>query len=715
MIPGLEDLFHESGVDIVLGAHEHSYERTWPIYDLQVLNGSNDSPYTDSKGIVHIITGSAGCRENHTRFNPTPPDFSAFRSTDYGFTRMTVFNRTHVHFEQVSDDQDYAVIDSVWVQKTQPGRPVWSWSISEGKKMVVKSILYSAEPSSSNLAETPCLIIGHLNLLRNAVPFDAVKVKLGDFVAPDLYREAVDKLNPGTTADIIPLYLNKAAVAALPTKCSRHNAPSQPHAFYNVLKGWNPPEAPVGDVSESHIVIVCFPQDVLSLGCAVARAFPLYSAKTGSVFAVKAVQDSANLLPTTPNRNTRTTADTKESRVIVEFIVIPNISASEEFAVDRAIVRRSLDTISYLADGIRLAARIVDTPPNLMTTTALVKEAQQVAQQVGAEILVIKGEELRDRGFGALYSVGKASVEPPYLVVLSHRPKDSQGKKLKKIAWVGKGITFDTGGLCIKTPKNLMCGMKRDCGGAAGVLGAFQAAVRSGFDQELYAVLCIAENSISADATRPDDIIYSYSGKSIEINNTDAEGRLVLADGVAYAQKDLRCEVIIDMATLTGAQGIATGRYHAAIVTNNEYYEFLAYRMGKITGDLNFPLVYAPELHFSEFHSAVADMKNSVANRDNATSSCAGLFIQSHLGFDWPGVWVHIDMASPVHAGERATGFGVALLAGLCANYSESPLLRGLPQIADIADKFSMVSTPDFSGPLTRESGINDAIRPPLQ
>jgi len=574
--------------------------------------------------------------------------------------------------------------------------------------MVVKTIIYNAEPSRSNLTETPCLIIGHLNLLKTAVPFDAVKIKFGGLVAPELYREAVDKLNPSTTADVCPIYLNRAAVAALPTKCSRHNAPSQPHALANVLKCWDPPSSPTGGISESHIVIVCFPQDVLSLGCAVARAYPLYSCKTGSVFAVKAVQDCGNNLPATPTKDI--VNETKECRVVVEFIVIPNISAPEDFAVDRAISRKSLDTIGYLADGIRLAARIVDTPCNYMHTTALVQEAKQVAQDLGVDILVIKGTELRDRGFGALYSVGKASVEPPYLVVLTHKPKDSQGKKLKKIAWVGKGIVFDTGGLCIKTPKTFMCGMKRDCGGAAGVLGAFQAAVRSGFDQELYAILCIAENSISADATRPDDIIYSYSGKSIEINNTDAEGRLVLADGVSYAQKDLNCDIIVDMATLTGAQGIATGRYHAAIVTNNAYWELLAYRMGKITGDLNFPLVFAPELHFSEFKSAVADMTNSVANRDNATSSCAGLFIQSHLGFDWPGVWLHIDMASPVHAGERATGYGVALLAGLFAHYSESPLLRGLPQIADYADKLSMVSTPDVSGPLTREAGLNDAL-----
>jgi probable aminopeptidase NPEPL1 len=120
--------------------------------------------------------------------------------------------------------------------------------------MVVNSIFYASEPTRSNLTETPCLIIGHLNLLRN-LPFDAVKVKFGGLVSPELYKEAVDKLNPGTVADVVPLYLNKAAVAALPIKCSRHNSPAQPHALYNVVKSWDPPCSPVGNVNESHIVV----------------------------------------------------------------------------------------------------------------------------------------------------------------------------------------------------------------------------------------------------------------------------------------------------------------------------------------------------------------------------------------------------------------------------------------------------------------------------
>ncbi|KAF7481573.1 hypothetical protein GHT09_007212 [Marmota monax] len=203
-----------------------------------------------------------------------------------------------------------------------------------------------------------------------------------------------------------------------------------------------------------------------------------------------------------------------------------------------------------------------------------------------------------------------------------------------------------------------------------------QVASHQGFKDNLHAVFCLAENSVGPNATRPDDIHLLYSGKTVEINNTDAEGRLVLADGVSYACKDLGADIILDMATLTGAQGIATGKYHAAVLTNSAEWEAACVKAGRKCGDLVHPLVYCPELHFSEFTSAVADMKNSVADRDNSPSSCAGLFIASHIGFDWPGVWVHLDIAAPVHAGERATGFGVALLLALFGGASEDPLLN---------------------------------------
>merc|ERR1711962_36972 len=148
--------------------------------------------------------------------------------------------------------------------------------------------------------------------------------------------------------------------------------------------------------------------------------------------------------------------------------------------------------------------------------------------------------------------------------------------------------------------------------------------------------------------------------------------------GVAYAARDLGCDIVLDMATLTGAQGISHGRYHAAHLSNSESWQQALQRAGIMSGDLSFPAVYCPEFHFPEFNSAIADMKNSVADRNNAQPSCAGLFINAHLGFDFHGVWMHVDMAHPVHIGERATGYGVTLLNCLFGDSSGCKMLQDL-------------------------------------
>src|SRR5690606_14507924 len=176
----------------------------------------------------------------------------------------------------------------------------------------------------------------------------------------------------------------------------------------------------------------------------------------------------------------------------------------------------------------------------------------------------IQGEELERRGFGGLWNVGKTAEEKPALVILRYEPKGAT----QHVAWVGKGIVYDTGGLSIKTRGN-MAGMKCDMGGAAAVMGAFVAAMEQKPNVAITALLCLAENAVGPSAYRPDDIITLYSGKTVEINNTDAEGRLVLGDGVAYASKHLSPDVIVDLATLTGAQLIATGKRHASIVCND--------------------------------------------------------------------------------------------------------------------------------------------------
>ena len=213
-----------------------------------------------------------------------------------------------------------------------------------------------------------------------------------------------------------------------------------------------------------------------------------------------------------------------------------------------------------------------------------------------------------------------------------------------------------------------MVGMKSDMAGAAGMLAAFEGAAALSSPNRIYLLLCLAENAINAGAFRNDDILKLFSGKFVEINNTDAEGRLVLGDGVAHASKLLKPDLIIDMATLTGAQLVTTGKNHAAIMSNGDEWENRMIEAGRHSGDLCFPIIYAPEFYRGEFKSKVADMKNSVKDRMNAQSSCAGTFVGEHLAPDYVengGGWVHIDMAGPSTKEERGTGFGAGLLLSI--------------------------------------------------
>ncbi|XP_012160470.1 probable aminopeptidase NPEPL1 isoform X2 [Ceratitis capitata] len=515
-----------------------------------------------------------------------------------------------------------------------------------------------------NSALTPCdpyykpvLIIGqlrHLNLLK----FSNVSSKLEARVDETTFKNAIACLHPSPT-DKCSLYLDCATVAAVPLKSSRHNTPSRAHAITRLVR------THIMHANEENVVIVCDRSDLFASACAVARAFPLYSRKTcsGAQGKVESYsQDEVMEKEDDGNANVNPVIN-------VEFIVIE----TDGQVCEEELQSTDIACIEEAARGIRLAARIVDMPCNEMNVSHFVKEAELIAKELCINHTIIRGEELRERGFGGIYGVGKAAAVPPALVVLSYEPKGAQDT----IAFVGKGIVYDTGGLSIKG-KTAMPGMKRDCGGAAAILGAFYAAVKCGFTENLHAVFCMAENAVGPNATRPDDVHTLYSGRTVEINNTDAEGRLVLSDGVSFARKDLKANIILDMATLTGAQGIATGKLHGAILTNSEEWETKALEAGRKSGDLLAPIIYLPELHFAEFASAIADMKNSVADRNNAQPSCAGLFVGAHLGFDYPGVWMHVDMATPVASGERATGYGVALLLTLFGNYTKCSMLQSI-------------------------------------
>jgi probable aminopeptidase NPEPL1 len=368
------------------------------------------------------------------------------------------------------------------------------------------------------------------------------------------------------------------------------------------------------------------------LAAAVAKAFPLYS------------------------RKTKDTGDDKT--VHISFLRADGSVVTDEAALQAARV---------VTESVRLAARLVDTTPEELTTTAYAAEVRALVTEYGGDTVTLTemvGEELQARGYGGLYGVGKAATCPPRLLIVEYTPPDADATT-ESVALVGKGIVYDTGGLSLKS-KSGMCGMKSDMGGSAALLGAFVSAVRLRVPKKITLILCLAENAIGPTAFRNDDILTMYSGKTVEVNNCDAEGRLVLGDGVAHATQHIAgLDLVIDMATLTGAQMVATGMKHASILANTAALEERAFQAGLRSGDLCFPILYAPELLQSEFDSKVADMKNSVKDRGNAQASCAGHFIEQHLAKDYEGGWLHVDMAGPSCQAERGTGYGVGLILSL--------------------------------------------------
>jgi probable aminopeptidase NPEPL1 len=384
-------------------------------------------------------------------------------------------------------------------------------------------------------------------------------------------------------------------------------------------------------------------KEAFAAGLEASRGFPLYNQKTSK----KENKDGEK-------------EETNDRTIFISFL----IENKEENQVN-------IQELQILSDNIRNTQRMVDTPPSELNTTEFVKEAQDLATSLNnnsplakVEIKVISGEDLKAQGFGGIYGVGKAAECPPALVVLSYCPEKAD----KTVALVGKGIVYDSGGLSLK-PTTGMCHMKTDMGGAAAVLNSFASVVQNKLNVRVHALLCLAENAIGPKAFRNDDILHMYSGKTVEVNNTDAEGRLVLGDGVAYASQHLNPNIVINIATLTGAQLVTTGIVHAGVLTPLETTEDRALDAGKTTGDLVFPFLYAREILMSNFDSKVADMKNSVKDRSNAQASCAGHFVESHLHADYKGEWLHVDIAGPSYQNERGTGFGTALLYQITKDY----------------------------------------------
>jgi len=446
---------------------------------------------------------------------------------------------------------------------------------------------------------------------------------------------------------------SKFTLILLPDKVTRNNHYMSPHTITDSLNVGGSLLKGGKDGCQIIVVDQDIEESVTAVAVAIARAMPVYTSKSLS----NKQQQDANC------------AD--EAAAGGGYLHLVNVSYYTELNEGKVVQDEDLNSAAKaVADGVRLAGRLGDMPPAELDPETYSKECMEIVEGLIAkghqvEMEEIVGEELRDQGYGGIYGVGMAAIVPPRMVILTYTPEGGGDDDLENVALCGKGVVYDTGGLSLKG-KAGMCGMKHDMGGSAGVLGGFKAAVELKVPKKITLILAIVENAIGPKAFRNDDILTMYSGKTVEINNTDAEGRLVLADCVAHASKNIKgVDIIMDMATLTGAQLVTTGKKHAGILAQSEELEKRMFECGLKSGDLCYPMLYAPELLKSEFASKVADMKNSVKDRGNAQASCAGHFIESHLDPSYEGDWVHVDMAGPDSKNERATGYGVALVLGL--------------------------------------------------
>jgi leucyl aminopeptidase len=329
--------------------------------------------------------------------------------------------------------------------------------------------------------------------------------------------------------------------------------------------------------------------------------------------------------------------------------------------------KKIVDDAAAIAKAICRARDLIHTPANIKTPAWIGKQAELFAQGTGLKVKVYAGAELKE--FGGLRAVGGSSPKPgPRMVEVSYQPKSKKKSvnALPHVVLVGKGITFDTGGISLKRPYDTMMAMKSDMAGSAAILATLTALEELQPNVRVTALMMMAENAISGTAQRPSDVIKHYGGTTVEVINTDAEGRLVLADGLAYADINLDPDYLVDIATLTGAITLGLGRQYAAMYTRDNALAAQLSKAGEASGDRvwHMPLV---DDYKDSLGSDIADFNhNASKGKYSAGSVTAALFLENFVG---SRRWVHLDIAgtgrSEVDAGENSkggTGFGVRLL-----------------------------------------------------
>jgi leucyl aminopeptidase len=355
----------------------------------------------------------------------------------------------------------------------------------------------------------------------------------------------------------------------------------------------------------------------------------------------------------------RTKLGRKQKPTLAELVIVgAPAGAEQEWAHQAAVL-----------EGLDLTRTLVSEPPNIVYPESFVERCRKAMEKDGVEFEVLDEKAMKKLGMGALLGVAQGSVRPPRLLVM----RWNGGKSGQKpVVFIGKGITFDTGGISIK-PAAGMEAMKWDMGGAGAVAGLMKAVAGRKAKANVIGVCALAENMPDGNAQRPSDIVTSMSGQTIEVINTDAEGRLVLADAMTWAQRNAKPAVMVDLATLTGAMVISLGHEYAGMFSNDDGLADALFAAGGASGDKLWRMPMG-EAYDKIMDSPIADMKNSASREGGSiTAACfLGRFVEEGVK------WAHLDIAGMAWSDKAshlydkgATGFGVAVLDRYLADNHE--------------------------------------------
>ncbi len=348
-----------------------------------------------------------------------------------------------------------------------------------------------------------------------------------------------------------------------------------------------------------------------------------------------------------------------------------SLEGYEPHEITMETAARAVHNGEIAASATNYTRNIVNTPPDDFYPESMAKKAKKLAKKLGLGCKVLGVKELEKEKMHTLLAVARASRHEPCVIHLSHKPKNPK----KVITLVGKGLTYDSGGLSLK-PGDYMVTMKADKSGASAVIGIMKAIAEMNLPIEVHGFLGMVENMIGGDAYKPDDVLKAKNGKTIEVRNTDAEGRLVLADVLCYAQQEVKADYLFDFATLTGACVVGVGHYTSGVMGFNDEVKSLVKKQATIAGELVTPLDFNDYLK-KTLKSEIADICN-ISNTRYGGAITAGQFLSEFIDEDHKEKWAHIDIAGPAFVehiwGENpsgASGAGVRMTLRLIESLSK--------------------------------------------